>query len=441
VPNEATNENQPTNALQPDQHGQEATGDNLPAAQNTGTTIEPVRNNQDSGIILQSVPLPSFFEESIDIFQALPSPNRSLNQTHADLLSALQNEAISSTPGVDASGISLHSPSMLEANQSFTAEPMSIRDRLIEAEERESPFGNNNGLTARTQLSKYTKGPFDPIHYAHPTAVFDHLDVNIVGDWESLPNGKILAQPFGLDVRSIDKHPHLKSLLFAAVVDITNSHDVSVCAPRAKANSSRTPFSFLIYNITEEQARTLLERRIWSSPVITFSTSTINPSCPKYMFTIKGLTTMDDEAVHKMVKEVWHDQTTFTFLQRICETIPEHLKEQASHALQRFVNSLEVSRLDTKLRGNAIAPVFNIYADGPIISNDNIWSRTRAFLATRTYAIQAQDPGIPVIAPSRCSICHAANHPRGLCPHPLIEGWNGPKRREPPGARSSFGGN
>ena len=76
-----------------------------------------------------------------------------------------------------------------------------------------------------------------PIHYAHPTAILDHLDVNLVGDWESLPKGKLLAQPFGPDARSIDKHSQLKALLFAAVMEIMGSRDVSVCAPRAKPNS------------------------------------------------------------------------------------------------------------------------------------------------------------------------------------------------------------
>jgi hypothetical protein len=342
---------------------------------------------------------------------------------------------------MNASEISLHSPSLLEADQSFSSQTKSVRDRLLEAEERGGPLGNNNSITARSPLSKYTNGPFAPIHYAHPTAVFDHLDVNTVGEWENLPNGKILAQPFGPDARIADKHPHIKSLLFAAIVEITSSHDVSVCAPKTKANSYRTPFSFLVFNITEMQAKTLLGRRIWSSLNITFSTSSINPVCPKYMFSIKNLTTMDNKTVYNTVNEVWHDQTSSTFLKRICENIPEHLKEQAGQTLQRFVDSLTVSRLDTKLRGNTIAPVFNIYAEGPLIHDDNIWSRIRAFFATRTYAIQSQDPGIPVIAPFRCSICHAADHPRGLCPLPLTEGWNGPKRRDPLGAPGSFNHN
>ena len=282
------------------------------------TMVETTQKTWSEGTTIQLVPLLSFFEEFLDIFQVLLSINHSINQTHATLLSALQNEAISSTLAIDASETSLHFPPTLEADQSFISLTMSVRDWLLDAEERGVPLGNNNNA-ARTPLNKYTKGPFPAIHYTHPTTVFNHLDLNLVGDWENLPNSKILAQPLGPDARSIDKHPHLKSILFAAIVEITNSHDISVCALRAKANLYRSPFFFLIYNITEMQAKALLDWRIWSSPSISFSTLSFNPGCPDYLFSIKNLMTMDNKTVHNMVKEVWHDQTTVTFLQSVCD--------------------------------------------------------------------------------------------------------------------------
>jgi hypothetical protein len=142
---------------------------------------------------------------------------------------------------------------------------------------------------------------------------------------------------------------------------------------------------------------------------------------------------MADKPVLKAVNEVWCDQASLTFLQLICHGLPENLKEQAFTTLQQFVNSLRINKLNTKLRGNTLAPTFNIYANSSLISNDTTWSKIRAFYASRTYALQTQDPGVTVIAPFRCSICHAADHPRGLCPFPLIDGWNGLKRRDPQG--------
>lgn len=382
--------------------------------------------------------MPSFFEESIDVFPVSPSPNGSVNQSQADMLAALREEIVTSTPHNNAPA-NTPDNTMTELNQSLTTPNRSLKDWLIQVEERGGPLGNIQS-NIRTPLDKYTKAAMPPIHYAYPTATLDYIDVNLVGDWETLPKGKLLAQPFGPDARNADKHAHLKALLFAAVVEITNSRDVSVRAPRAKPNSYRTPFSFLIYNVSEQQAHILLKRHTWSSTAISFSVSTLSPGCPNYLFSIKGLTTMDDEQVRKAVNEVWHDITSRAFLHSLCRNFPETPRNEMIATFQLFTDSLKVARLDTKLRGNTIAPIYNIYANGSLITDDNTWSQIRAFYASRTYSLQAQDPGITVVAPFRCSICHAADHPRGLCPFPTVEGWNGPKRRDQsvaPGASGS----
>ena len=412
----------------------------VPAAE---TANETTSNVLEPSLVLHPIPMPSFLEESLAILPAYPSPNISTNGSQINLLTAFQNEAVSSTPIANsitnASNIMSHPSMMIGSNQAFATQAQSAKERLMDAEGQRDTLGNN-GTNTRIPLDKYTKAEMPPIHYAHPTTIFDHLDVNLVDDWEKLPKGKLLAQPFGPVARDAGKHPLLKSLLFAAIFEITNSHDVSVSAPRPKPNSYRTPFSFLIYNVTEQQAQTLLERRVWSSSAITFSISTFNPGCPEYLFSIKGLTTMASGEVFKTVNEVWRNQDSLTFLQALCHNLPENLQEQAIVTLQYFVNSLQVRKLDTKLPGNAIAPIFNIYANGSLISNDNTWSKIRAYYASRTYAPQAQDPGVTIVAPFRCSICHAADHPRGLCPFPIIEGWNGPKRREDPTTLGGSGG-
>lgn len=406
----------------------------MPMTQNTETRTGPASHNTEPGITLKPVPLPSFFEESIDIFPTSPSPNASISQSQLDMLAAPRDEPMTSTP---AANISVDTPATpVEADQSFTSQTKSLKNRVLEAEERGGPLGNP---TIRSPLYKYTKAPMPPIHYAHPTAILDHLDVNLIGDWEDLPKGKLLAQPFGPDVRNIEQHPSLKAQLFAAIVEITSSRDVSVSAPKAKANSYRTPFSFLIYNISEEQSQTLLKRHVWSSTAISFSVSTLNPNCPDYLFSIKGLTTMDKDEVRNAINEVWRDPASLVFLREISQSFPANLQAPVTHTLKQFIDSLKVARLDTKLRGNTIAPVFNVYANGTLIDDDNTWTLIRSYYASRTYAFQAQDPGQVVIAPFKCGICHAADHPRGLCPFPIVEGWNGLKRRDTPGGSGGAG--
>ena len=140
---------------------------------------------------------------------------------------------------------------------------------------------------------------------------------------------------------------------------------------------------------------------------------------------------MDNDEVSNTVRKVWTDSDSRSFLQSICLNHPEILRDQISHLLQLLIDSLKVDRLDTKLHGNTIAPIFNIYTNGPLIGDDSTWSKIRSYYATRTYALQAQDPTTTVVAPFKCGICHAADHPRGLCPFPTKDGWNGPKRCDP----------
>ena len=212
----------------------EAKGHNGPTHLDSITIEKLDVNSTEPKITLQPIPLPDFFEESLDILPSSPSPNTSINQSQAELLMALQmNEAISSTPYADNS-TNQSTQALPPPNQPLTGltpQPQSIQNRLIEAEEHGNALVNTR---TRNLLDKYTKGPFPLIHYAHPTAIFDNIDPNLVGDWEDLPKGKLLVQPFGPGAQSIDMHPQIKTLLFAAIVEITGSCNVSVCAPRAE---------------------------------------------------------------------------------------------------------------------------------------------------------------------------------------------------------------
>ena len=303
---------------------QSAPNGNIPAVQNTTTQAGVTTRTSEPGITLQPVPLPTFFEESIDVFPVSPSPNGSISQSQIDMLTALRDQPMTSTPCAPPHNNAPVTPAGTDPNTSLTTPTKTLRDRILEAEERGGPLGNIHS-NIRSPLDKYTNALMPPIHYTHPTAILDYLDINQVGDWENLPKGKLLAQPFGPDARTAEKHLQLKTLLFAAVVEITGSRDLSVITPRAKANSYRTPFSFLIYNISEQQAQTLIKRRVWSSTAISFSVSTLNPSSPDYLYSIKGLTTMDDNEVRNTVNDVWRDSTSHTFLKSIYQNLPESL--------------------------------------------------------------------------------------------------------------------
>jgi hypothetical protein len=96
--------------------------------------------------------------------------------------------------------------------------------------------------------------------------------------------------------------------------------------------------------------------------------------------------------------------------------------------IRKFIDSINVTRLDFKQRRAQDKPRFNVYADSSHIRDPRIWSQVRDFMATQLYSNTRIGEGKTVIAPNNCGICHGADHPRGLCPFPDVPGWNGPLR-------------
>ena len=283
----------------------------------------------------------------------------------------------------------------------------------------------------RNPLNKYTDAIMPKVHTAHPTAVFDHVDHDQVDEWVARPGTKLLAIPFGTEVRSPDRHTNISGRILAAAAEITQSQRLGVAAPKANetaTQSNQTPISFLIYNLTVEQARTLLQREVWSAPAITFRVSRLEPICTDYLFTIDNLSTKDTEDVHKMVLTTWQNDETFDSIQELLQTWNPEDHPQPN--VFNFIASARVEYLEYMVDEHTLAPKFNIYADSSLIPNHILWSQIRALLASRPYTSPIHGPGVALIAPFNCGACQGTDHPRGFCPFPIIPGWNGPPRRE-----------
>jgi len=374
---------------------------------------------------------PSASNNNSPQFPPSPSPNTQRNQQ--SLLTAKTTQLGSGTAEPQTPsrpGTTL--PQQINTDESPSGQPQttqkiqrSLKDRVAAAEER-GETKPASGPDSWDPLEKYTQGEMPKVHHSHPMALLSDIDINLIGEWEELPDEKLLAQPFGDYAAERKNHGTLRALLFGAVIEITKAHKVTVCAPQQSPTSNKPPKTFLIYNLSEAQKQILLQRKVWSSTNISFHVAPLEPTCPDYLFTIKGLTTLTMEQLEKTIEEVWHDEATFTFLKTICEQVPVETQKQAEQTLLAFIDSMRVTQLDTKNKGDIPAPSFCVYASGNIINEESTWCRLRNYLASREYKIKFQDPGIVYIPHRPCSLCHGADHPRGLCPFPQKKGWNGP---------------
>lgn len=273
------------------------------------------------------------------------------------------------------------------------------------------------------------------VHEAHPTAAFELIDREVIGIWERYPGNKLIATPFGSESRDQTKHKIIRSKIFAAAADITQSQEIAVAPPtpndKAKRDQ-RTPATFLIYKMTDTQYEALLQRKVWSATEITFKVAPLMPSRPSFLFSITGLTTLSVSDVFSMVKSVWEDETSVAYYQSILSSKSPDKKDTTQQALEVFVSSLWVEHLDIRIRQagrSVLTPKFNIFAISKDIHDHNTWSNLRAFLANRTYSTILLGKCHTKIAPHDCSICHGTDHPKGLCPFPRVPNWNGPTWR------------
>ena len=306
----------------------------------------------------------------------------------------------------------------------------SLQARLRAAAERNTaPTPNTSGGPPREPIDKYTNTDMPIVHDAHPTAPLDHIDIDLVCEWEKYPAGKLLALPFDTEAQDISRLGSLKGRIFTAISEITQSRVASVSAPtrsQAAEKSNQTPNAFLIYNLTESQCDLLLQRGIWSSTAITFRVTKLNPTCPDFLFTIKGFHTLATDHILEMVNSIWQDNETGVFIDTIADLFTEETHIDAKTSIQAFVDSARVMCLDIKSSGDILQPHFNVYASGNLINSDEVWVFLRDYLADRTYGSPMHGQGTTSLAPFNCSLCHGVDHPRGLCPFPATPGWNGP---------------
>ena len=305
----------------------------------------------------------------------------------------------------------------------------SLRARLEAAAERNATLPNNNRGPLREPIDKYTCATMPDIHVAHPTAALAHIHFDLVTEWENCPGSKLIAIPFDVDVETINVQD-IKGKIFTAAAEITQSHEIGVSAPRQSQEAERldeVPISFLIYNLSETQYDLLLRRKVWSSTATTFCVTPLNPPCPDYLFTIKGFSILLPDDIRNMVHAVWKSEDVTAVMDTISEIFPEGARTEVKNSINNFLDSVKVTYLEYKTKGETLQPHFNVYALGSLIKSDDVWIYLRDYLAGCTYENPMQGQGSTIIAPFYCTLCNGVDHPRGLCPFLKIVGWNGPK--------------
>lgn len=174
----------------------------------------------------------------------------------------------------------------------------------------------------------------------------------------------------------------------------------------------------------------ILAWRVWSSPDITFKVLPFQPNMtPSLILCIGGLTSPDIEAAKIAVRTAWSQPKNEMCLVDLVRTNDAAFKGAGRNvtraAIAEMINSVSVDFVDIKEARGIPSPCFNIFITSPMECMVT-WTHLKALLFSLSYPTLLTGTGHPKSLFS-CQICHSFGHPRGLCPFPLIPGWNGLK--------------
>jgi hypothetical protein len=165
-------------------------------------------------------------------------------------------------------------------------------------------------------------------------AIFEYIYLDTIKEWDLCTGGKLITIPFDSEARSLEMHKFICTRILTAVMEIVSAQEISVVAPKPNEKAvkkNHTPMSFLIYNISTEQADILLMHKVWSLKSISFHIAPFVTMCPTFLFTIKGFTSTAMKLVFDMVKGVCDNQDTRDFIDTLLNDIVKILQDLEIH--------------------------------------------------------------------------------------------------------------
>jgi hypothetical protein len=229
----------------------------------------------------------------------------------------------------------------------------------------------------------YLDAEMPPIHDGHPLGLLKGIAPSQIKDWMEVQTGKVLARLLDRVAHPTRDNEKYAKNLMVAIKNITGSKSVSVAEPQRDWNNritTKPPMTFLIHNLTANEALHLQSWSVWANKEWAFQISPIPPERPSFLFTIEGLTTESTTHVKESILQVWRDPTSSMFLNQIVNQSPEEGKEEITNQILSFLNSIDVRHLDYKQKGNNIDLHFNIYTNSTLIPPTDIWIDIQNYL-------------------------------------------------------------
>ncbi|KAI0047922.1 hypothetical protein FA95DRAFT_1659693 [Auriscalpium vulgare] len=251
--------------------------------------------------------------------------------------------------------------------------------------------------------------------------------------WLRKPYPKCVIRVFDEAANNPRLIPSIHDLLTHVLTQVTDSN-TQIDPPHAIQPSRRIPNIWLLHDISETAARSLIAQGVHCTPLITFQVLPFAFTPPTLLFSLEGLHTENPDEVHELVHRVWSDPDTLRALD--LTTITDYEGEDVyplPNDILPTIDSLRVTRKHSR-DGPATSHTFHIEIDPHDIDMEDAagWYALRTALSSLTYSSPETGHGT-IATPLSCSLCHSAGHARPDCPFPSQTGWLGPRVNDDPG--------
>ncbi|KAF5376291.1 hypothetical protein D9615_008537 [Tricholomella constricta] len=294
--------------------------------------------------------------------------------------------------------------------------------------------GNQNGLTCTATPN----GGFPEIHLR--AAPSFNVTTALLLRWQNKTGPKVWARMYD---GKFDPRPLDDVLLICDLIKKTVDAEDVIVAPPTRLNQTagriQHPFHFLITDISQSAADTLIERQTISTAEATIFIVPYEPITPSFIMSLCDLTypltPKSHEDAASFVRQTLHRHSA------IAKFIHDHLEgpPDARVVAQAYASIYVKGILVHRLAGpegprmkSKPQIVWNVYFGVTLkLALANFYTLI-SMIRDLSFSTGDYGEGRPLKgdATFQCAGCKSTDHPRAMCPFMDLPGWLGPKRQE-----------
>ncbi|KAI0657000.1 hypothetical protein C8Q70DRAFT_935324 [Cubamyces menziesii] len=179
------------------------------------------------------------------------------------------------------------------------------------------------------------------------------------------------------------------------------------------------PLPWLVFGLTEDAWRILVEYSVWSTPWVTFFVETVHEKIPNFVMRIRGLTHNHLNTVEIYMRQIMRSTH---FVEKLAAAMSNDATytPRELEAARKFVETIKVVPHGAKIGDEVTADIITTTPPTNVIFQ---WKNWRKYLRECLFFLPWNTVA-EIAEVVRCRECHGAAHEEYECPFLDIPGWH-----------------